>query len=67
MGFAFLPVAIGALVAGYLSGFLVETFLKQSYRPGMMWYSLAAVGGVSTVLMLLYDRFVAPPRLTADD
>ncbi len=67
MGFAFLPVAIGALVAGYLSGFLVETFLKQSYRPGMMWYSLAAVGGVSTVLMLLYDRFVAPPRLPADD
>ena len=60
MGFAFLPVAIGALVAGYLSGFLVETFLRQSYRPGMMWFSLAGVGAVSTVLMLLYDRFVAP-------
>jgi dipeptide/tripeptide permease len=62
MGFAFLPVAIGALVAGYLSGFLVETFLKQSHRPGMMWFVLAAIGGVSTVLMLLYDRFVAPHK-----
>jgi dipeptide/tripeptide permease len=62
MGFAFLPVAIGALVAGYLSGFLVETFLKQSHRPAMMWYTLAAIGGVSTVLMLLYDRFVAPKK-----
>jgi proton-dependent oligopeptide transporter, POT family len=62
MGFAFLPVAIGALVAGYLSGFLVENFLKQSYRPGMMWFVLAGVGGVSTVLMLLYDRFVAPHK-----
>jgi len=62
MGFAFLPVAIGALVAGYLSGFLVETFLKQSHRPAMMWYTLAAIGAVSTVLMLLYDRFVAPKR-----
>lgn len=62
MGFAFLPVAIGALVAGWLSGLLVDTFLKQSFRPGMMWFVLAAVGGVSTVLMLLYDRFVAPNR-----
>jgi dipeptide/tripeptide permease len=62
MGFAFLPVAIGALVAGYLSGFLVEHFLKQSHRPGMMWFTLAAIGGVSTVLMLLYDRFVAPHK-----
>ncbi len=62
MGFAFLPVAIGALVAGYLSGFLVETFLKQSHRPGMMWFTLAAIGGISTVLMLLYDRVVAPHK-----
>lgn len=65
MGFAFLPVAIGALVAGYLSGFLVETFLKQSHRPGMMWFVLAGIGGVSTVLMLLYDRFVAPQKRLA--
>lgn len=65
MGFAFLPVAIGALVAGYLSGFLVETFLKQSHRPGLMWFTLAAIGGASTVLMLLYDRFVAPRKAEA--
>lgn len=65
MGFAFLPVAIGALVAGYLSGFLVETFLKQSHRPSLMWFTLAAIGGASTVLMLLYDRFVAPRRAEA--
>lgn len=65
MGFAFLPVAIGALVAGYLSGFLVEHFLKQSHRPAMMWYALAAIGGLSTLLMLLYDRFVAPHKRVA--
>ena len=65
MGFAFLPVAIGALVAGYLSGFLVEHFLKQSHRPGLMWFTLAAIGGVSTLLMLLYDRFVAPHKAAA--
>ena len=60
MGFAFLPVAIGALVAGYLSGFLVDHYLHQAHRPGMMWDILAAIGGVSTLLMLAYDRFVAP-------
>ncbi|WP_306589667.1 MFS transporter [Geothrix sp. 21YS21S-4] len=62
MGFAFLPVAIGALVAGYLSGFLVEHFMRQSHRPGMMWFALASVGLASTALMLLYDRFVVPRR-----
>lgn len=62
MGFAFLPVAIGALVAGYLSGFLVEHFMRQSQRPGMMWFVLASVGLASTVLMLLYDRFMAPRK-----
>ena len=62
MGFAFLPVAIGSLVAGYLSGFLVDHFMKQSQRPGMMWFVLAAIGGASTLLMLAYDRFVAPHR-----
>lgn len=65
MGFAFLPVAIGALVAGYLSGYLVEHFMKQSYRPGMMWIVLASIGGVSTLLMLAYDRFIAPHRAAA--
>ncbi len=65
MGFAFLPVAIGALVAGYLSGFLVDHFMRQSYRPGMMWIVLAAIGGASTVLMLAYDRFIAPHKAQA--
>ena len=59
MGFAFLPVAIGALVGGNLSGFLVDAFLKQSFRPSVMWFVLAAIGGASTVLMLTYDWFLA--------
>jgi hypothetical protein len=27
-----------------------------------MWFTLSAIGGVSTTLMLLYDRFVAPHK-----
>jgi dipeptide/tripeptide permease len=61
MGFAFLPVAIGALVAGPLSGWLVEHYLREgSAHPERMWLVLSAIGFVSTALMLLYDRFVAP-------
>jgi dipeptide/tripeptide permease len=58
MGFAFLPVAIGSVVAGALGGFLVERFVRGG-NPGGMWWVIAGIGFVSTGLMLLYDRFVA--------
>ncbi len=57
MGFAFLPVAIGSFVAGPLSGWLVETYLKQSFNPAMMWSILAGIGFGSTALMILYNVF----------
>ena len=60
MGFAFLPVAVGALVAGPLSGWLVEHFIHASERPANMWIVVAALGFAATALMLAYDRFVAP-------
>ena len=58
MGFAFLPVAIGALVAGPLSGWLVQHFLREGRPPEGMWLVLAGIGVASTAGMLLYDRFV---------
>jgi len=58
MGFAFLPVAIGALVAGPLSGWLVQHFLKEGRPPAGMWFVLAGIGVASTAGMLLYDRFL---------
>ena len=61
MGFAFLPVAIGAFVAGLLSGYLIEHYLKGP-NPGGMWILLSAIGFASTAAMLLYDRFVAPKK-----
>jgi MFS family permease len=57
MGFAFLPVAIGSFVAGPLGGWLVETYLKSSFNPSMMWYILAGIGFGSTALMILYNVF----------
>jgi dipeptide/tripeptide permease len=55
MGFAFLPVAIGALVAGWLSGELVETYVHGTRDPAGMWFVLSGIGIAATILMLAYD------------
>lgn len=71
MGFAFLPVAIGTFVSGATSGQLVAHYIGRTVdgvlipgpgaaAPQEMWYWVGAIGAVSTVGMLLYDRFVAP-------
>ena len=63
MGFAFLPIAIGTFIAGWSSGWLVKTYVVggNPLAP-RMWLWVGAYGVVSTALMLLYDRFVAPRR-----
>ena len=65
MGFAFLPIAIGTFFAGIIAGHLVERYVDgfkagSIAHPEAMWLWIAAIGFVSTALMLLYDRFVAP-------
>jgi proton-dependent oligopeptide transporter, POT family len=66
MGFAFLPIAIGTFIAGWSSGFLVKTYV-QGGNPDAprMWLWVGAYGVVSTILMIAYDRFVAPRRADA--
>ncbi len=56
MGFAFLPVAIGSLLAGPLSGWLLQRYLQGQARPAGMWVVLAAIGFASTALMIVHDR-----------
>lgn len=60
MGFAFLPVAVGSFVGGALAGTLVERFVRGSSTPGAMWWVVSGIGFGSTVLMVLYDRFLTP-------
>jgi POT family proton-dependent oligopeptide transporter len=64
MGFAFLPIAIGTFIAGGSSGWLVEQYVVgENPEAPKMWYIVGAYGVVSTLLLLLYDRFIAPkPR-----
>jgi hypothetical protein len=55
MGFAFLPVAIGSLTAGYLADWLRLSWMETN--PSAMWYAVAAIGVVSTILMIVYNTF----------
>lgn len=56
MGFAFLPVAIGSLTAGYVADYLRLTFMDTN--PSIMWYAVAGIGVVSTILMILYNILI---------
>jgi dipeptide/tripeptide permease len=71
MGFAFLPIAIGTFAAGAIAGPLVAHYVGVRadgvFTPGPgfaaaqhMWYWVGGIGVVSTLLMVAYDRFVAP-------
>ena len=60
MGFAFLPIAIGSFIAGRLGTWLVEHYIRMERRPAEMFLIIAGIGFVSTVLLFLYDRFLAP-------
>lgn len=55
MGFAFLPVALGSVGAGYLADWLRLNYMSSN--PAAMWYILGAIGLLSTILMIAYDRF----------
>lgn len=58
MGFSFLPVALGSFAAGPVADWLRTSYLTTN--PSLMWYIVAAIGMVSTLLMIIYNSFVAP-------
>jgi len=63
MGFAFLPIAIGTFIAGVSSGYLVKHYVEGGNPAApQMWFVVGSYGVVSTILMVVYDRFIAPKR-----
>lgn len=61
MGIAFLPIAIGTFGAGLVAGPLVEAYIRSGApQPSHMWYVIGAIGVVTTLLMVVYDRLLAP-------
>ncbi|MGA8871268.1 MAG: MFS transporter [Candidatus Acidiferrales bacterium] len=60
MGYAFLPIAIGYLVGGWLGGFLGKEFGDVLHRPAQMWWVIVAIGVATSALMWLYGGIVTP-------
>jgi POT family proton-dependent oligopeptide transporter len=60
MGFSFLPVAIGSFAAGPVADWLRTSYLTTN--PSLMWYMLAGIGLISTLLMIFYNVFIAPKQ-----
>jgi proton-dependent oligopeptide transporter, POT family len=60
MGFAFLPLGIGAFAAGPIGGILLHHFGEVQHRPHMFLWALTAIGIATTVLLWIYDRVVKP-------
>jgi proton-dependent oligopeptide transporter, POT family len=56
MGFAFLPIGIGSLIAGWFGGKLIHYFGEIKHQPQFIWWSITGVGLLTAVLLLVYDR-----------
>jgi proton-dependent oligopeptide transporter, POT family len=60
MGFAFLPLGIGAFVAGRIGGYLLHYFGEVQHQPTRFWWAITAIGLVTTLLLWIYDRNLKP-------
>jgi dipeptide/tripeptide permease len=56
MGFAFLPIGIGSLIGGRFGGFLLHHFGEVQHRPERIWWTITAVGLLTTVALWIYDK-----------
>jgi len=56
MGFAFLPLGIGSLIAGPVGGFLLHYFGEVKHQAALMWWIVMGVGVVTTALLWIYDK-----------
>jgi dipeptide/tripeptide permease len=60
MGFAFLPIGIGSLVAGWLGGLLLHHFGEVQHQPQKIWWIVSGIGVLTALLLYVYDRIVKP-------
>src|SRR6266446_5428666 len=60
MGFAFLPIGIGSLIGGWFGGRVMHQFGEVARQPQRAWWVISAVGILTALLLLIYDRVVKP-------
>ena len=62
MGYAFPPIGLGFVIAGWMGGRLLTEFGEVLHRPNEMWWPVVGVGVVTAGLMLAYDKVFKPGR-----
>jgi POT family proton-dependent oligopeptide transporter len=64
MGLTVLPVALGGMIGGVVSGRLIDRYLplEGERDPFTIWAIYAALGVVSAIVMLVYERLVRRSR-----
>jgi dipeptide/tripeptide permease len=60
MGFAFLPIGIGAFVGGPFGGLLIHHFGEVKHNPSGIWWVVCGVGVGTAVLLWVYDKTLKP-------
>ena len=60
MGFAFLPIGIGSLIGGWFGGRMMHHFGEVQRQPAHAWWAISAVGFLTALLLLIYDRVLKP-------
>jgi dipeptide/tripeptide permease len=60
MGFAFLPIGIGSLIGGWLSGRLLKHFGEVLHQPDTIWWIVTGIGVATALLLFVYDRAILP-------
>ena len=60
MGFAFLPIGIGSIVAGIIGGRLYNYFGLERNQPAMIWWSVTGIGVTTALLLWIYDKTLRP-------
>jgi dipeptide/tripeptide permease len=56
MGFAFLPIGIGSLIAGKFGGMLIHHFGEVTHQPERIWWAVTGVGVLTAALLWIYDK-----------
>jgi proton-dependent oligopeptide transporter, POT family len=65
MGFAFLPIGIGSLIAGKLGGSLYHYYGEVQKQPQMIWWVITGIGVATALLLWIYDKTLAPKEAVA--
>ncbi len=60
MGFAFLPLGVGSLIAGPVAGWLIHHYGEVKHQPTMMWVVIMVIGVLTAILLWIYDKVLLP-------